>query len=77
MCFAAIKDCNAEFVITPESLKIGTQVNKFECKKLNKKSSTTDRFLYIKLIEQELKSHIGILYDDNNLKHRSHYALIK
>ncbi|CAF3015084.1 unnamed protein product [Rotaria sp. Silwood2] len=42
-----------------------------------------DRFLYIKLIQQQLKPHIDRLYDDVDViwqddgdsKHRSHYAL--
>jgi hypothetical protein len=58
---------------------------KSECKKVHKKRLTMDRFLYIKLIEEELKPHIDILYDDVNIiwqddtdpKHRSYYALDK
>jgi hypothetical protein len=58
---------------------------KSECQNINKKRLTMDRFLYIKLIEQELKPHIDILYDgvsviwqdDTDLKHRSHYTLDK
>jgi hypothetical protein len=58
---------------------------KSECRKINKKRLTMDRFLYIKLIEEELKPHIDVLYndvniiwqDDNDPKHRSYYALDK
>jgi hypothetical protein len=57
---------------------------KTECKNF-KKRNTMDRFLYIKLIEQELKPHIDMIFpdvnaiwqDDNDSKHRSYYALNK
>ncbi|CAF3390123.1 unnamed protein product, partial [Rotaria sp. Silwood2] len=56
---------------------------KSECQKIHKKKITMDRFLYIKLIQQQLKPHIDRLYDDVDViwqddgdsKHRSHYAL--
>lgn len=56
---------------------------KRECRKINKERMTMDRFLYIKLIEEELKPHIDDLYDDVSViwqddadpKHRSRYAL--
>ncbi|CAF3407711.1 unnamed protein product [Rotaria sp. Silwood2] len=58
---------------------------KTECEKLGKKRHTMDRFLYIKLIEQELKPHIDMIFpevnviwqDDADSKHRSSYALNK
>ncbi|CAF1517832.1 unnamed protein product [Rotaria sordida] len=58
---------------------------KFECKKLNKKRISMDRFLYIKLIKQKLKPRIDRLYnnipviwqDGADPKHRSRYALDK
>lgn len=58
---------------------------KSECRKINKERVTMDRFLYIKLIEEELKPHIDDLYDgvnviwqdDKDSKHRSRYALDK
>jgi hypothetical protein len=58
---------------------------KTECKRLKKKRITMDRFMYIKLIETELKPHIDTLYPDVNViwqddmdsKHRSSYALNK
>ena len=58
---------------------------KEECKKIKKERITMDRFLYIKLIEAELKPHIDMLFpdvnviwqDDMNSKHRSSYALNK
>ncbi|CAF3794840.1 unnamed protein product [Rotaria sp. Silwood1] len=58
---------------------------KTECEKLGKKRHTMDRFLYIKLIEKELKPHIDMIFPDVNViwqddadsKHRSSYALNK
>lgn len=54
-----------------------------ECRKIGKRKITMDRFLYIQLIEEELKPHIDELYDDvatiwqddGDSKHRSQFAL--
>ncbi|CAF5046640.1 unnamed protein product, partial [Rotaria sp. Silwood1] len=56
---------------------------KSEYQKIDKKRITMDRFLYIKLVEQQLKAHFDQLYgdvdviwqDDGDSKHRFHYAL--
>jgi hypothetical protein len=56
---------------------------KTECKKLDKEQNNMNRFSYIKLVEQELKSHIDMIFPninviqraDSDSKHRSYYAL--
>ncbi|CAF2953724.1 unnamed protein product [Rotaria sp. Silwood2] len=60
-------------------------VTRLNCTKVKKEQINMDRFLYIKLIEQQLKPYIDTLYDDvdviwqddSDSKHRSQYALNK